>query len=187
MQAGNNEPSQNNWPNSGTSTNPRVAPPIDVDHTRPETQQNLIHTDKEQRGRHSGRCNGAITHPGHNARTHGHTELEHPRYRPSRDHPGGLTVWWERLSSFEEQTIAALHGRGVLPHLLCKCGWWRRSGSNRRPPACKAGALPAELRPQQWNPPTQNNRIVRPSQPVSNTTGPPIAKPGDRIGGPGRI
>src|SRR5579871_5104918 len=30
--------------------------------------------------------------------------------------------------------------------------WWRRSGSNRRPPACKAGALPAELRPQkQWS------------------------------------
>ena len=26
-------------------------------------------------------------------------------------------------------------------------GEWRRSGSNRRPPACKAGALPAELRP----------------------------------------
>ncbi len=25
--------------------------------------------------------------------------------------------------------------------------WWRRPGSNRRPPACKAGALPAELRP----------------------------------------
>ena len=27
-----------------------------------------------------------------------------------------------------------------------KC-WWRMSGSNRRPPACKAGALPAELIP----------------------------------------
>ena len=26
--------------------------------------------------------------------------------------------------------------------------WWSRSGSNRRPPACKAGALPAELRPR---------------------------------------
>ena len=26
--------------------------------------------------------------------------------------------------------------------------WWRRTGSNRRPPACKAGALPTELRPQ---------------------------------------
>ena len=25
--------------------------------------------------------------------------------------------------------------------------WWRLTGSNRRPPACKAGALPAELRP----------------------------------------
>ncbi len=24
---------------------------------------------------------------------------------------------------------------------------WRRSGSNRQPPACKAGALPIELRP----------------------------------------
>ena len=26
--------------------------------------------------------------------------------------------------------------------------WWSRPDSNRRPPACKAGALPAELRPQ---------------------------------------
>ncbi len=25
--------------------------------------------------------------------------------------------------------------------------WWRQTGSNRRPPACKAGALPAELCP----------------------------------------
>lgn len=26
--------------------------------------------------------------------------------------------------------------------------WWRRPASNRRPPACKAGALPTELHPQ---------------------------------------
>ncbi len=26
-------------------------------------------------------------------------------------------------------------------------GWWRRPDSNRRPPGCKPGALPAELRP----------------------------------------
>ena len=36
------------------------------------------------------------------------------------------------------------------PH--CTAGqhhiWWRMTGSNRRPPACKAGALPAELIPQ---------------------------------------
>jgi hypothetical protein len=29
-----------------------------------------------------------------------------------------------------------------------KAEWWSRTGSNRRHPACKAGALPAELRPQ---------------------------------------
>ena len=28
--------------------------------------------------------------------------------------------------------------------------WWRMTGSNRRPPACKAGALPAELIPQSY-------------------------------------
>ena len=27
--------------------------------------------------------------------------------------------------------------------------WWSQTGSNRRPPACKAGALPTELWPQQ--------------------------------------
>ena len=30
----------------------------------------------------------------------------------------------------------------ILVHLE-----WRRTGSNRQPPACKAGALPIELRP----------------------------------------
>ena len=34
-------------------------------------------------------------------------------------------------------------GFAVLP-----AGWWSVSGSNRRPPACKAGALPAELTPR---------------------------------------
>ena len=28
--------------------------------------------------------------------------------------------------------------------------WWRWTGSNRWPPACKAGALPAELHPRAW-------------------------------------
>ena len=32
---------------------------------------------------------------------------------------------------------------------LCwQTSWWRRTGSNRRPIACKATALPTELRPQ---------------------------------------
>ncbi len=29
--------------------------------------------------------------------------------------------------------------------------WWRRSDLNRLPPACKAGALPTELRPLFFN------------------------------------
>ena len=34
----------------------------------------------------------------------------------------------------------------------CPAGrWWRQTGSNRRPPACKAGALPAELCPRVVN------------------------------------
>src|SRR5690606_21543609 len=32
--------------------------------------------------------------------------------------------------------------------IMKDCIWWRLTGSNRRPPACKAGALPAELNPQ---------------------------------------
>ncbi len=32
----------------------------------------------------------------------------------------------------------------LLQHII---DWWSQTGSNRRPPACKAGALPAELWP----------------------------------------
>ena len=32
-----------------------------------------------------------------------------------------------------------------LPLIYIAIVWWIVSGSNRRPPACKAGALPAEL------------------------------------------
>ncbi len=36
--------------------------------------------------------------------------------------------------------------------------WWSQSGSNRRPPACKAGALPAELWPQVFSGGPENTR-----------------------------
>ena len=35
-----------------------------------------------------------------------------------------------------------------LPNLRRFLFWWRWTGSNRWPPACKAGALPAELHPR---------------------------------------
>jgi hypothetical protein len=31
--------------------------------------------------------------------------------------------------------------------VVAEPGWWSQTGSNRRPPACKAGALPTELWP----------------------------------------
>ena len=35
------------------------------------------------------------------------------------------------------------------PVVVAEGGKWRRAGSNRQPPACKAGALPVELRPRE--------------------------------------
>jgi hypothetical protein len=49
-------------------------------------------------------------------------------------------------------------------------GWWSQGGSNSRPPACKAGALPAELWPQGlvglggFEPPTSPLSGVRSNQ-----------------------
>ena len=58
---------------------------------------------------------------------------------------------------FQEQVVAELklefpckYNRrqlSVVGHLFSVTNWWRRTESNRRPPACKAGALPIELRP----------------------------------------
>ena len=53
-------------------------------------------------------------------------------------------------------TPAAMHARNCFladkpkaGTVLVKPAWWSQTGSNRRPPACKAGALPAELWPLQ--------------------------------------
>jgi hypothetical protein len=40
------------------------------------------------------------------------------------------------------------HYLACQPKLRNSEGWWSQTGSNRRPPACKAGALPTELWPQ---------------------------------------
>ena len=51
----------------------------------------------------------------------------------------------------KEQTAFELFGQkpkiSTAPALIFS-SWWRMTGSNRRPPACKAGALPAELIPR---------------------------------------
>ena len=47
-----------------------------------------------------------------------------------------------------QSSLACCQTRRGLEYVI----WWSWTGLNRRPPACKAGALPAELQPLQQNP-----------------------------------
>ena len=60
------------------------------------------------------------------------------------------------ITMFSFQGARESHLRNSMKFLVSKelqsisydsFGWWRLAGSNRWPPACKAGALPAELNP----------------------------------------
>ena len=62
--------------------------------------------------------------------------------------------------------------------------WWSRPGSNRRPPACKAGALPAELRPRSRRPEVRDQRSGIRGQ--SRSAAPPAARFRRLNGGPGK-
>ena len=42
---------------------------------------------------------------------------------------------------------SAVRSRSLSSDIAPRRAWWSQTGSNRRPPACKAGALPAELWP----------------------------------------
>ena len=60
--------------------------------------------------------------------------------------------WWAKVDSnhrpHDYQSCAlASWAIGPSAWLLRVFKWWRLAGSNRWPPACKAGALPAELNP----------------------------------------
>jgi hypothetical protein len=61
-----------------------------------------------------------------------------------------VSLLWRRpayaLSGFGAAAFAALLACRAEAGVACE-GWWSLSGSNRRPHACKARALPAELRP----------------------------------------
>ena len=55
--------------------------------------------------------------------------------------PGGLEPPTPALSTRCSNQLS------YEPKFLKEFDWWSRSGSNRRPPECKSGALPTELRP----------------------------------------
>ena len=65
-------------------------------------------------------------------------------------------------------------------------GWWSQTGSNRRPPACKAGALPTELWPRPGKAPAFAKATA------GNLRGSKIGVPTEaalaaKVGGPGKI
>ena len=103
------------------------------DQARPETHQNLIHTDKEQHAPQPGRQRPR--------------RPSAPRHAPNhqlllRDTTPALSLGTSRQTAADRaNTLPRTDTDADRPA-------WRRSDSNRRPPACKAGALPAELRPR---------------------------------------
>ncbi len=62
----------------------------------------------------------------------------------------------KHLFTMSKDPAAASNVSMALPNLLFVLRryveWWSRTGSNRRPEACKATALPTELRPLGWLP-----------------------------------
>jgi hypothetical protein len=82
--------------------------------------------------------------PLHDVRYHAHSSP-----RPRR----GFFISHERVAKrppapkLRRTTFAVPSGSANRSGVSRK-GWWSQTGSNRRPPACKAGALPTELWPR---------------------------------------
>ena len=73
------------------------------------------------------------------------------------------------LQSTKFAILAKIFGWGVEPRAsnLELRNWWAMTGSNRRHPACKAGALPAELIALDWWPIRDSNPCYRRERAVS--------------------
>ena len=77
---------------------------------------------------------------------------------PARARLVAIPMIWKNVSS---------HGQLLSPNpkpaINIAAGWWSQTGSNRRPPECKSGALPAEL----W--PLANRQVNPKAQPANAT------------------
>ena len=72
-----------------------------------------------------------------------------------------------KFKFMDELCVGVLSKRFAFAHLACRAeaagsgeGWWSQTGSNRRPPACKAGALPTELWPRSRRKSETPERVV---------------------------
>ena len=72
----------------------------------------------------------------------------HPNQASHHAHPTLPTRTHSAPDTTKEETQPHSGTGWAHPPTFGPSAPWRRTGSNRRPPACKAGALPAELRPR---------------------------------------
>ena len=89
------------------------------------------------------------------------TEVTHAARRPGEPEDGHMGQHSRRLFMWEGAGSA-----GQRAPLRGGDEMWRWAGSNRRPPACKAGALPAELHPRRLRPLAQSGRGSMSGRPV---------------------
>ena len=68
---------------------------------------------------------------------------------------GGLSCIWSGKPGSNWRPSA--WQADALPTELFPLNWWSRQGSNLRPTGCKPVALPTELRPQKWSSEQESN------------------------------
>jgi hypothetical protein len=162
-------------PNSGTLSQPGSADhQTKLGRTRPETHQNLIHPDKEPHARQRRPRFAMSKGPDQQVQGFPHAKRQHSAIRDTvragtacRHHVAPPVMAPPVVAPPVRR--APQSGRAPTPDtssLVTTAPWqplWRRSGSNRRPPACKAGALPAELRPPKPWPETHAAKPMPPN------------------------
>lgn len=96
--------------------------------------------------------------PPHNTNVrHQHHAKASPRVRPTRKPTAhrkctNLFTLTKIKHRSHRKISRAANLKTLFITMLSPQKWWRRTGSNRQPPACKAGALPTELRPPKPSP-----------------------------------
>jgi hypothetical protein len=101
--------------------------------------------------RHCGQATPTLPSP-KLARRRTHGDCAHPVTHVT------WSAWINLLFTMSDNTRAAAEASDVRIHFSQRTSeiyhpglravWWSQTGSNRRPPACKAGALPTELWPR---------------------------------------
>ena len=96
----------------------------------------------------SSRCQTTRARPGEPGRARIFSNFWTSSARKSAARGLRLTEGARRAAESEPRSLRLCGRRPASANLQAPI-WWSQTGSNRRPPACKAGALPTELWPLQ--------------------------------------